>query len=73
LQERVQLVVSSLLQRNQNAVHERGIRTTGKSVLLGATHLGRRDHLHGLGDLRRVADRSNSPPYVLRIRHCLEN
>src|SRR5262249_20804654 len=37
--------------------------------LLRFPHFRRGHHLHGFGDLRRAADRSNAPPYFPRARH----
>jgi hypothetical protein len=37
--------------------------------LLGTDHLGRSDHLHGLRDLGRVANRLDAPAYFPRARH----
>src|SRR5207237_9396836 len=37
--------------------------------LLGLAHLRRRNHLHGPGDLRRVADRSDPPTDVSGACH----
>src|SRR5262245_33994882 len=38
-------------------------------MLLRFPHLGRRHHLHRLGDLRRVANRLDSTSYVLSVGH----
>jgi hypothetical protein len=38
-------------------------------VLLGFAHLGRSHHLHGLRNLRGVANRFDPTPYVLGICH----
>ena len=40
------------------------VRTRGNHALLGAAQLGRRNHLHGLGDLLRVFDRPDAPANV---------
>jgi hypothetical protein len=37
--------------------------------LLRATHLRRRDHLHGARDLRGAADRADAPAKVARTAH----
>src|SRR2546427_2022643 len=37
--------------------------------LLGLAHLRGRDHLHGPGDLRRAADRSDAPTKLTSARH----
>ena len=40
--------------------------------VLRAAQLGRRDHLHGLGDLLRVLDRADAPAEVDQARHWLD-
>jgi hypothetical protein len=57
------------LQRNENLIHQSGVRPSRQRVLLRLAHLGGSHHLHCFGDLRGVADRSYPAPYVLRVRH----
>ena len=40
-------------------------------ALLRATQLGRRDHLHGLGDLPRVLDTADATPKIEYVCHGL--
>src|SRR4029077_15100597 len=61
--------VCPFLQRNENLIHQRGIRPPCERVLLSFAHLGGGHHLHCLGDLRGVADRFDPAPYVLGVRH----
>src|SRR5689334_18743849 len=61
--------ICPVLQGNQNLIHRCGVRASGEGMLLRFTHLGRSHHLHGLGDLSGVSDRSDPAPYVLRVRH----
>src|SRR5947207_1828615 len=61
--------VCPFLQRNENLIHQGGVRPSRQRVLLRFAHLGGSHHLHCFGDLRGVADRSYPAPYVLRVRH----
>src|SRR5438552_13352421 len=61
--------VCPFLQRNENLIHQSGIRASRQRVLLRFAHLGGSHHLHCFGDLRGVADRSYPAPYVLGVRH----
>jgi hypothetical protein len=53
----------------QDLLHAQGVRTGLKDRLLGATQLGGRDHLHGLGDLLGVVDRFEPLTEVAQGRH----
>src|SRR5713101_2023409 len=58
--------------RNQRLEHigqHLGVRTRRQGTLLRPAQLGRRDHLHGLGDLARVSHAANAPPDVKNIWH----
>src|SRR5207249_12100582 len=68
-QERMKSWICPILQRNENLIHQRGIRASGEGMLLRFTHLGRSHHLHRFCDLGGVADRFDPAPYVLRVRH----
>ena len=48
----------------QDLQHLPGVGPRGEHGVLGPAQLGRRDHLHGLGDLLRVLDRADPPPDV---------
>jgi len=50
-------------------IHEGGIGPARQRGLLGLAHLGRGDHLHRLGDLRRVLDRLDAAPDVACAGH----
>ena len=62
-------VSTSDIQVLTDFVHQGGIRASGQRRLLGLAHLGRRHHLHGLGDLGRVLDRLDAPAYVASAGH----
>ena len=53
----------------QHLAQQRHIRPRGDHAILRAPQLGRRDHLHGLGDLLRVLHRADAPPDVDQARH----
>ena len=56
-------------QRLQNAGDHLGVGTRGKRPLLRSAQLGRRDHLHGLGDLPRVFDATDAAPKIEYVCH----
>ena len=68
-EKRMKSRISPFLQRNENVIHQSGIRPSRQRVLLRFAHLRGSDHLHRFGDLRGVADRFDPAPYVLRVRH----
>src|SRR5271166_1132131 len=45
------------------------LRPRRQRAFLRTTQLGRRHHLHGLGDLARVFYAANAPPDVAYVRH----
>ena len=45
------------------------VRTRRQGAFLGATQLGRRNHLHGLGDLPRVLHAADASPNVEYVCH----
>jgi hypothetical protein len=47
------------------------VRARRDHAILRAAQLGRRDHLHGLGDLLRVLDRADAPPDIDQARHAV--
>ena len=49
--------------------HVGGVRPQRLDARLVAAQLGRRDHLHGLGDLARALDRRDAPADVAQTRH----
>jgi len=53
----------------QHAAQHTAVWTRPDDAILRAAQLGRRDHLHGLGDLLRVLDRADAPPDVDQARH----
>jgi len=53
-----EISIRPFLQRNENLIHQGGIRASRQRVLLRFAHLGGSHHLHCFGDLRGVADRS---------------
>ena len=53
----------------QHAVHQVRVGPTGHGCVLRTAHLGRRHHLHGLGDLGRVLDRLDASANVARAGH----
>src|SRR5215510_467014 len=61
--------ICPFLQRYENLIHQSSVGPPCKRMLLRFAHFRGSHHLHGLGDLRGVADRSDSAPYVLRVRH----
>ena len=55
----------------QHLAQQRAIRPRRDHAILRAPQFGRRDHLHGLGDLLRVLDGADAPPDVDQARHGL--
>ena len=53
----------------QHLPQQRAVGPRRDHAVLRAAQLGRRDHLHGLGDLLRVLDRADAPPDVDQARH----
>ena len=54
----------------QHLPQQRRVGTRRDHAILRPAQLGRRDHLHGLGDLLRVLDRPDAPPDVDQTGHC---
>src|SRR5579859_1819519 len=63
--------LGALDEREQYAGQHLGIGTPCQGALLRATELGRRDHLHGLGDLPRVLHAADTAPDVEDVSHVL--
>jgi hypothetical protein len=57
------------IKRIEHSGNHAGVRPGGHGALLGAAQLGRRDHLHGLGDLARVFHASDAASEIEYIRH----
>jgi len=62
LQQRVVAGVGARGDAVQDLHHLPRVGSSGEDGLLGPAQLGRRDHLHGLGDLLRVLDRADPAP-----------
>jgi hypothetical protein len=58
-EQRVDRGIDARRDAGQDALHLRRIGTRVDDALLRAAQLGRRDHLHRLGDLLRVLDRAD--------------
>ncbi len=58
-------------ERLQDADNHARIGPRGQRPLLGAAQLGRRNHLHGLGDLPRVFHAADAPPEIEYVCHLL--
>ena len=56
-------------QRAQDVGNHQRVRPGRQRAFLCAPQLGRRDHLHGLGNLARVLHAADSPPDVANVRH----
>src|SRR5215472_17626578 len=66
------LWIVSLSARDQRFEHVREhlrIGSCSNCSLLRAAQLGRRDHLHGLGDLPRVSHAADAPPNIKKVCH----
>jgi hypothetical protein len=53
----------------QNPVQQISVRPPDQRGLLRLAHLGRRHHLHRLGDLGGVPDRPDASAYVAQVGH----
>ena len=53
----------------EHALHLQREGPRAHQAFLGAAQLRRRDHLHGLGDLLRVLDRTHAPAEIDERRH----
>jgi len=53
----------------QHLPQQRPVRPGSHHAVLSPPQLGGRDHLHGLGDLLRILDGPDAPPYVDQARH----
>ena len=65
----LQRLVGVRRQVHHHLDHVDRVRTQRLDAALRATQLGRRDHLHGLGDLARVLDRRDAPADVAQRGH----
>ncbi len=61
--------IGALHHRLQNVGEHLRVGPRRQRALLRAPQLGRRHHLHGLGDLPRVLHAADAPPNVAYVRH----
>jgi hypothetical protein len=57
--------------RGGHPVEKIGVGAAGQRRLLGLAHLGCGNHLHRLGDLRRIFDRLDPAAHVSGVGHFL--
>jgi len=69
LQKRMRIDVDARGDRGKHLAQTGGVRARGEHPLLRAAQLGRRHHLHGLGDLLRVLDAADPAPDIDRAGH----